>query len=127
MNVSSRGTERRNFTRIHFDANTEIRQADQVWKAVLVDLSLNGLLIEEPLDWTFDKEHTLVASIFLTEEISIEMTIKWRYTNNGLVGFVCENIDLDSIGHLRRLVELNIGDTALLERELSAMGKEANG
>jgi len=33
-----------------------------------------------------------------------------------------QHIDLDSISHLRRLVELNLGDEALLERELAALG-----
>ncbi|NQD96622.1 PilZ domain-containing protein, partial [Pseudomonas sp. CrR25] len=32
----------------------------------------------------------------------------------------------DSISHLRRLVELNLGDEALLERELTALGEEEN-
>jgi hypothetical protein len=38
------------------------------------------------------------------------------------VGFHCDHIDIDSITHLRRLVELNLGDPELLERELSALG-----
>jgi hypothetical protein len=37
------------------------------------------------------------------------------------IGLACRNIDLDSVTHLRRLVELNLGDVALLERELSAL------
>jgi hypothetical protein len=41
-----------------------------------------------------------------------------------LLGFVCQYIDLDSISHLRRLVELNLGDGSLLERELAALGEE---
>ena len=40
-----------------------------------------------------------------------------------LVGMVCRHIDVDSISHLRRLVELNLGDEALLERELAALGE----
>jgi hypothetical protein len=35
-----------------------------------------------------------------------------------LVGFECQAIDLDSITHLKRLVELNLGDEGLLHREL---------
>jgi hypothetical protein len=33
------------------------------------------------------------------------------------LGFQVQYIDLDSATHLRRLVELNLGDPALLERE----------
>jgi len=38
-----------------------------------------------------------------------------------MMGIVCEHIDVDSMTHLRRLVELNMGDTSLLERELHAL------
>ena len=41
---------------------------------------------------------------------------------NDELGLRCVDIDLDSITHLRRLVELNLGETELLERELSALG-----
>jgi hypothetical protein len=34
------------------------------------------------------------------------------------IGFRCDHIDLESISHLKRLVELNLGDEAALEREL---------
>jgi hypothetical protein len=45
-------------------------------------------------------------------------------TRDDLLGFVCRHIDLESISHLRRLVELNLGDESLLERELAALGEE---
>ena len=38
-----------------------------------------------------------------------------------LAGLHCLAIDIDSVTHLRRLVELNLGDPALLEREVSAL------
>ena len=37
--------ERRDFTRIHFDARTELFQHKQCWPVELVDISLHGLLI----------------------------------------------------------------------------------
>ena len=37
------------------------------------------------------------------------------------VGLRCDNIDLDSITHLRRLVELNVGDHNILERDLASL------
>ena len=39
------------------------------------------------------------------------------------VGFKCEHIDIDSISELRRLVELNLGSSALLERDLLALSE----
>jgi len=37
------------------------------------------------------------------------------------IGLLCRSIDLDSITHLRHLIELNLGDAALLEREFKAL------
>ncbi len=37
------------------------------------------------------------------------------------VGLRCDEIDLESITALRRLIELNAADPALLERELGAL------
>ena len=38
------------------------------------------------------------------------------------IGFYCKNIDFDSIVHLKRLMELNLGNAELVNRELSALG-----
>ena len=38
------------------------------------------------------------------------------------IGFEWQKIDLDSFAELKRLVELNLGDPAILNRELSALG-----
>ncbi len=36
-------------------------------------------------------------------------------------GLLCRSIDIESITHLRRLIEINTGDPRLLERELKAL------
>jgi len=43
------------------------------------------------------------------------------YTEPERIGFACTHIDIDSAAHLRRLVELNLGNPELLARELSAL------
>ena len=40
------------------------------------------------------------------------------------VGLRCESIDLDSITHLRRLVEMNSGDSTILDREFASLVRE---
>ena len=42
-------------------------------------------------------------------------------------GVLCRSIDLESITHLRRLIEVNLGDPAASERELKALIAAANG
>ena len=41
------------------------------------------------------------------------------YQKGQFIGIECQHIDLDSMINLRRLVELNLGDERLLERELA--------
>ncbi len=113
---------RRNFSRIVFDGHALLSQDSNQWQVTLVDLSLKGLLIEQPQHWQPDTQRPLQATIPLSEETSITLTINWRHSHNGQVGFECAPIDIDSISHLRRLVELNLGDDNLLERELAALG-----
>jgi hypothetical protein len=36
-------------------------------------------------------------------------------------GLVCQELDLDSATHLRRLLELNLGDESLLQREIGLL------
>jgi hypothetical protein len=121
--MSEQNDDRRQFSRILFDAWVELRQGDKHWNAAVVDLSLRGLLVEEPQDWRVDTHQALSAAIMLGSQVNIQMTVRWRHAENGQIGFECEHIDLDSISNLRRLVELNLGDSALLERQLGALGR----
>ena len=52
---------------------------------------------------------------------TIEMTGKVAHLEGCNVGLKCEHIDLNSLTLLRRLLELNTGDTDLMDRELSLL------
>ena len=118
--------ERRQFSRVTFDGRTRISQGARYWDATLVDLSLKGLLIETPGGWDdADTSQPFTAHISLLDDTAIVMSLNWRHSesNQGRTGFECAHIDIDSITHLRRLVELNLGDPDLLERELATLGQ----
>lgn len=116
--------ERRQFSRIPFDAWAEIHQGDRMWNALVADISLKGLLIEKPARWQASAELPVTAIIRLGEDEVITMRARQAHERQGMIGFRCEDIDIDSITTLRRLVELNLGDSSLLERELSALSSE---
>jgi hypothetical protein len=42
------------------------------------------------------------------------------------VGLQCNAIDIDSISHLRRLIELNLGDDGQINKELSQLTRSSN-
>lgn len=118
-------TERRTFSRITFDADTTIRQGEHSWSVVLIDVSLKGLLIEEPFAWGIDSNQPVTASIRLgnDDDNIITMSMRFRHQEDKQIGFECSEIDIESISRLRRLIELNLGDPELLERELASLGK----
>lgn len=121
--MSSDPLDRRQFSRITFDGHTRLSQNDRHWDVALIDVSLKGLLIETPAEWQADHTLPFAAAIALADDATITMSLQWCHSENGQSGFACTHIDIDSITHLRRLVELNLGDSALLERELAALGQ----
>lgn len=114
-------TERRRFKRIAFDAKTELRQGTERWPVKLLDLSLKGLLIEKPSPWQGDADKPFNVDVKLGPQEDVVMEVKLAHDDHGQLGFVCTHVGLDSISHLRRLIELNLGDPQELERELGAL------
>jgi hypothetical protein len=119
-NSSDHGS-RRAFTRIFFDAETVVMQDDHIWPVQLVDISLRGILIGILPDQVLNPEKPVDVSIHLGGGIEICMEARIANQRRDMLGLTCEHIDVDSMTHLRRLVELNMGDTSLLERELHAL------
>jgi hypothetical protein len=113
--------DRRRFKRIQFDAKTELTQGTQSWAVHLIDVSLKGLLIERPSPWLGDPDEPFIVDIHLNVDIDVQMEVRLTHDDHNHLGFVCEHIGLDSVTHLRRLVELNLADHDELERELAAL------
>jgi hypothetical protein len=117
--VTTPNTERRRFTRIDFDARTELQQGDHIYEVTLIDISFNGILIKSarPLNLSLGEE--AFATIHLQgDNLSIRTPVSLTHKHEDEYGFLIENLDLDSLTLLRRLVELNLGEPSLLEREL---------
>lgn len=110
--------EKRKFSRISFAMDAQLSRADKVWTTNILDLSLNGALVEEPAD--FSTEHSPITLSFSLQgsDIQVEMETLLIHQKNGHLGLKCQHIDVDSISHLRRMIELNVGDSSMLNREL---------
>ncbi|HEX8589173.1 PilZ domain-containing protein [Pseudomonas sp.] len=119
--MTEKHEDRRRFKRIAFDAKTELSQGDRTWAVQLIDLSLKGLLIEKPSPWEGDPTARFMVDIQLQAGIDVVMEVRLTHDDHNHLGFVCDNIELDSVTHLRRLIELNIADHDELERELGAL------
>ena len=113
--------DRRRFQRIPFEADVELLRGERRWSVPLHDLSLKGLLVDRPDDWDAPVGALIQANLRLAPDVEMRMLVSLAHEKDGLLGFYCREIDLDSLTHLRRLIELNLGDSELLERELSAL------
>ena len=115
--------ERRKFWRAAFNAPVKLVNDAASVDAMLDDISLKGALLEVPPGWAGKSGEHCHLKLRLGGDQDMKITMWGRITHvdGNKVGLLCESIDLDSITHLRRLVELNAGDPGLLERELSAL------
>lgn len=113
--------ERRPFSRIYFNAPAELSQGALSVDAEVLDISLKGALLAVPDNTAFDVSASLSLNIRLNDNVDIAMEGRIAHREPGRIGVACETIDLESIQHLRRLVELNVGDPAVMERELSEL------
>jgi hypothetical protein len=112
--------EHRHHQRILFEAPVRMVIKGEEIRSTAIDLSLKGALIKRPDNWSADVGDSGLLQVDLNNgEIIIEMEVTVAHCEGAKVGFHCDHIDIDSITHLRRLVELNIGDEKLLHRELS--------
>lgn len=114
--------EHRHYTRIQFDAQVRLSRGAAHWSSTLIDISLKGALFGQPSDWPGKPGDSLLAELVLDNDIVIRMQGTVAHVEAGHIGLRCDHIDLDSIAHLKRLVELNLADEAQLNRELSSLG-----
>ncbi|MCU7809086.1 MAG: PilZ domain-containing protein, partial [Candidatus Thiodiazotropha sp. (ex Semelilucina semeliformis)] len=102
--------ERRRFHRILFDAPTTIKSDGVIHQTTLLDISLKGALAKIPANWQPRAGELVSISVKLDEKDTvINMQALCAHIEADTVGFLCDEIDMDSISLLRRLVELNIG------------------
>ncbi len=114
--------ERRRFHRIATDKPVSLRDGDMQLSGTVLDISLQGLLLESNGSWNPTIGTRVRAGVQLGEEMpEISMDGEIAHIDGKRVGLRCVGIDLESASMLRRMVELNLGDGKLLERDLSQL------
>jgi hypothetical protein len=117
-----RDRENRDFSRITFHRPAELTAGGETVACELLDISLDGALLRPraAARYALGERCSLVVRLDgALEVIRMSGTVAHRETDT--VGVRCDQLDLDSVTHLRRLVELNLGDEHLLDRELAAL------
>lgn len=114
---------RRHTHRVPFDSLVDFESIDCRHVCELVDISLQGALIAACSGATPDAGTPCTLKISLDEsnEHQIIMVGEIAHKIENRVGIHCVSIDADSMTHLRKLVEYNLGDVDLVNREFDAL------
>ncbi|KGJ93261.1 PilZ domain-containing protein [Colwellia psychrerythraea] len=118
---------RRQFTRILFSIKAELEIKKSIYHVSIHDISLNGALVtaiesEQSLTGKQGTLHFLLSD----DESEVNMNITVVHEEANETGLQCNAIDIDSATHLRRLVELNLGNNEQLNKELSQLTRMNN-
>ncbi|MCW8901089.1 MAG: PilZ domain-containing protein [Gammaproteobacteria bacterium] len=121
-------TEHRRSYRIAFDSLVEFTSTDCRHICELIDISLQGALIAACSGATPDTGTPCQLKISLDDSAEIQIimngTVAHKIENR--VGIHCESIDSDSMAHLRKLIEYNLGDVELVNRDFETLIHEHN-
>jgi len=121
--MNSQTTEgHRLFSRVPFFAHVSLQLTGQTLNVDLLDIALKGALVRTsaPVAVALNEKCSLVLPLADGEE-SIQMNGKVAHLEGRNIGMSCDDIDLQSLTRLRRLLELNTGDADLMDRELSLL------
>ncbi|BCX88170.1 hypothetical protein MIN45_P0538 [Methylomarinovum tepidoasis] len=109
--------DKRRYHRILFQAPARFHDEGRDFPCTIVDLSLQGCLLQA--DAALPQRGRL--EIQLAPGHRITLHLRRVHHQGGRTGFACDHISLEDLSALRRLVELNLGDSALLERDFKAL------
>ena len=116
-------TKHRHFHRVNFDSLVEFKTSEVKHVCELVDVSIKGALIAACSGATPKSGTPCQLTISLNDaaenKIIMIGTVARKIENR--VGIHCESIDVDSMTHLRKLVEYNLGDVELVNRDFDAL------
>jgi len=114
--------DKRQYTRVNFDTTAKLTKDDQTFECQIIDLSIHGVLLRPHGVVRSNEGADYELEIPLSDnQNSIKMSLKLAHKHPQSLGFVCDSIDLDSITHLRKIVELNSGDPSMLERDFQSL------
>lgn len=126
MLVSFYMAEDRLTHRVAFNCLVEFETGESLLVCDLYDISLQGALIGACSGATPAAGTPCKLTINLDEEGEVQIimqgTVAHKIENR--VGIHCESIDSDSMTHLRKLVEYNLGDVELVNRDFDALSHE---
>ncbi|MBM4053485.1 MAG: PilZ domain-containing protein [Planctomycetes bacterium] len=116
---------KRHFSRIHFEAHTQLKHHNTTYRGELLDISLKGALLQFKENIPVKLGDECELKIHLpSSNINLVFESKLVHIHQDHFGFKFISEDIDTITHLRRMIELNVGNHEKITDELSHWLKE---
>jgi len=117
--------EHRRFNRADFHTTGYFKTEDKLINFKIINISLNGILLEPETQDKTDLNTDVLLNIQLSSsDIEIQTKAKLQHKENNHLGFRFIEIDVESMIHLRRLVELNSDNADQIADELHFLKKD---
>lgn len=117
-------SEKRKFSRIIFSGQCSLNEktSGEIWQTELVDISLKGALVHKPDNWHYQENTPVQLQLCLEgSDIVLEGDGVICHQEEGRLGIKFLTLSLETISHLKRLIQLNLADETLLHREMSQL------
>jgi len=112
--------ERRKFVRVKFLAEAKVVYYENSYQVELLDLSLKGALIHPKSEIPLGLGNTCQLIISLAaKDLDLEFKAELAHLNGDNLGLKFLTQDIDTMTHLRRLLELNACDHDRIAQELA--------
>lgn len=111
----------RRFRRIPFEAEVTLNVGRDSWSGELLDVALKGAMVgtKAPISLPLGTHCSLCITLPQTP-VSLDFLAVLIHHEDNRYGFRFVSENLETLTHLRRLIELNTGDTEATLCELSA-------
>jgi len=112
--------EQRRFTRVPFDMKVTVERENERYQVEVINLSLKGMLLrfETPPPFSIG-DWCRIQMDLLESGPLLEFKAEMVHNAAHVAGFKFIQMDVDSMSHLRRIVEFNLGDGDQVLEELT--------
>jgi hypothetical protein len=111
--------DNRYYSRISFVADAEVFVDGMRYPAEMLDLSLRGTLLNLESAGAVDIGMSYPLKIHLpSSDITIRFDAELVHKNGNYAGFRFQSLDVESMTHLRKMLDLNTGNHAKLTDEM---------
>jgi hypothetical protein len=124
MSAKTKNEERRHYHRVGFHGSAMLSSGDVTTSVEILDICLAGALLK--LSSEVQHMNQFVLKVTLSDEVSFEMSGSLESRDDGSNALHRDLNQLENDYYLRRLLELNLGDPELVERDVKTLIEKAN-